>query len=131
MPTELQACLEQGGQTALMVWADLDDDMESGEELRQAFWNEAESQAITEDQFVQVVFVFAKDRLENWIQYLHDGTTDESIEGPRVKDNRYVADAARKLAERCRRSQEDPPLPPSLEWSCRNWRQFADRMKRS
>lgn len=129
MPSELKACLTQGGKTTLMVWADLDDNMDDGEELKRAFWNEAQSQGIEEQQFSQVVFVFAKDRLENWIEYLIDGATDESVEGPRIKDNSKARKAAEKLANRCKHNQADPPLPPSLEWSCQNWRELAIRMR--
>ena len=131
MPAELQACLTQGGQTTLMVWADLDHDMETGDDLKRVFWEEAQRQGITQEQFSQVVFIFAKDRLENWVQYLLDGATDESTEGPRVKHNKTVASAARNLAERCRRNQAEPTLPPSLQWSCQNWRELAERMRNS
>ena len=112
-----------------MVWADVDDDLVDGDQLKAAFWKEAKANGITESEFATVVFVFAKDRLENWIQFLVDGATDESNEGPRVKHNRVVADAAKTLAQRCRQQTTQPPLPPSLEWSCRNWRQLVDRMK--
>ena len=77
----------------------------------------------------QVVFIFAKDRLENWIEYLKTGVSDESQEGPRVKHNRKAADAAKVLADRCRNHTADPPMPPSLAWSCSNWRKLAERMR--
>src|SRR6266853_2521465 len=38
MPAELRSCLEMGGETTLMVWADLDHDMENGEQLKSRFW---------------------------------------------------------------------------------------------
>lgn len=128
MPNELRACLSQGGHTTLMVWADLDDDMPNGDALKEEFQKTAQTDGITRQQFDQVVFVFAKDRLENWIQYLNDGFTDENEEGPRIKHNKTVAEAAKKLAQRCQQMQADPPLPPSLEWSCRNWRVLVTRM---
>lgn len=128
MPRELKACLSTGGQTTLMVWADLDDDMSDGDQLREEFWKAAQSEGITREQFESVVFIFAKDRLENWIQYLNDGATNEDVEGPRVTHNRTVADAATKLARRCRQMQANPPLPPSLEWSCGNWHRLVERM---
>ena len=81
MPEELRTCLEMGADTTLMVWADLDDDMADGDQLRQAFWTSAEKNGITKEQFDTVVFVFAKDRLENWIEFLLTGSTDESREG--------------------------------------------------
>ena len=34
MPQELQTCIEMGADTTLMVWADLDDDMDNGNQLR-------------------------------------------------------------------------------------------------
>lgn len=129
MPTELRVCLNAGGTTTLMVWADLDDDMKNGDELKAEFWKVAQENGITAAEFATVVFVFAKDRLENWIQFLLDGATDESKEAPRVKKNKAVADAAKTLAQRCRKQTSQPPLPSSLEWSCGNWRQLVDRMK--
>ena len=98
MSEELKACLNTGGQTTLMVWADLDHDMNSGDQLKTEFWETAQAAGITQEQFESVVFIFAKDRLENWVQYLNDGITNEDVEGPRVKHNRTVADAAKKLA---------------------------------
>ena len=130
MPTELLSCLNMGGDTTLMVWADLDHDTADGDKLKAMFWAGAQQAGITKDQFDQVVFVLAKDRIENWIEFLLTGTTDESREGPRQKHDRVVADAARLLATRCSSSAADPPLPPSLEWSCRNWRTLVSRMRR-
>lgn len=89
----------------------------------------AQAAGISEEEFSQVVFAFAKDRLENWIQFLNIGSTDESVEGPRVKHNREVADAAKILAKRCLNQTPDPPLPPSLVWSCLNWKRLVARMK--
>jgi len=129
-PTELRNCLEMGGNTTLMVWADLDDDMDDGEKLREEFWTTANKAGITREQFNQVVFVFAKDRLENWVEFLLTGTTDESKEGPRQRHSRAVADAARKLAQRCKGQAPAPPNPPSLDWSCQNWHRLVERMRR-
>lgn len=130
MPSELRACLEMGGDTTLMVWADLDHDVENGEELKARFWTAAEQDGITREQFDQVVFVFAKDRIENWIEFLLTGTTDELREGPRQKHDKSVADAAKTLAKRCLGRENGPPIPPSLEWSCQNWRNLVETMKR-
>ncbi len=94
------------------------------------FWSAAQQAGVTKEQFEQVVFVFAKDRLENWIEYLLTGSTDESKEGPRQKHDRTVADAARLLAQRCNSGAPEPRLPPSLAWSCQNWRALVDRMRR-
>jgi len=102
MPNELKVCLNRGGDTTLMVWADCDDTCADGDALKATFWKEAERQGITKAQFDTVVFVFAKDRLEKWIEFLQTGNTDEAKEGPRVKHNREVADAAKKLAELCK-----------------------------
>jgi hypothetical protein len=129
MPQELKSCLQAGGHTTLMVWADLDHDMENGDQLRAQFWAEAQRAGITLEQFDQVVFVFAKDRLENWIQFLLTGTTDESQEGPRLKHDRLVANAARILANRCQTNESEPPIPPSLRWSCKNWHALKARMR--
>jgi hypothetical protein len=113
-----------------MVWADCDDNCADGEALKAGFWQEAQRQGITTQQFDCVVFIFAKDRLENWIEFLQTGTTDESKEGPRVKDPRAVADAAKKLAEFCKAGSQIHGMPPSLLWSCENWAALVKRMKR-
>ncbi|MGO8789949.1 MAG: hypothetical protein ACLQVL_21540 [Terriglobia bacterium] len=129
MPDELQTCIAMGADTTLMVWADLDDDMDDGDQLRQKFYEKAKQNGIADDDFDRVVFVFAKDRLENWIEFLLTGSTDEAQEGPRVKDGKRVAAAAKKLAQTCIRQPEGIQLPPSLSWSCRNWRRLVERMK--
>jgi hypothetical protein len=121
--------LEAGANTTLMVWADLDDDMADGNALRNVFWHEAKAVGITREQFDDVVFVFAKDRIENWIEFLRTGATDESREGPRLKHGREAADSARLLAEHCSRGTPIPNIPPSLEWSCGNWRALVQRMR--
>lgn len=41
MPGELKSCVSMGGDTTLMVWADLDHDMADGEKLKAEFWKAA------------------------------------------------------------------------------------------
>lgn len=130
-PTELGNCLNAGGHTTLMVWADCDDDCDDGGALRNLFWEEAHQQQITKEQFDRVVFIFAKDRIENWIEFLTTGNTDESREGPRVRHNRDAAEAARELASMCKKGESTSTMPPSLTWSCRNWRALIERMRPS
>ena len=128
-PKKLEEVLDAGGNTTLMVWADLDHDMPDGDALRNEFWSEAQRQRVARGAFDQVVFVFAKDRIENWIQFLMTGATDESQQGPRLRDNKQAADAARRLAEHCSRGAPILNIPPSLEWSCRNWQSLKERMR--
>ena len=130
MPSQLRACLNAGADTTLMVWADVDDDKETCEQLKDEFWKAAQAAGISEDEFSRVIFAFAKDRLENWIQYVNTGSTDESEEGPRVRHNRDVADAANALARRCLNNSDAPPLPASLTWSCINWRRLVAKMRK-
>ena len=127
VPKRLREVLDAGGNTTLMVWADLDHDMADGEALKAEFWKQAQQRGTTRPEFDQVVFVFPKDRIENWIQFLTSGATDESQEGPRLRGDKQAADAARCLAEYCARGAPIPNIPPSLEWSCRNWRVLAER----
>lgn len=129
LPAELERCLGMGGHTTLMVWADCDDDCADPDALKAHFWNEAQQRGIKEDQFEQVVFIFAKDRIENWIEYLATGNTDESVEGPRVTHNREAAEAAKKLAELCKKGKPEMNIPPSLQWSCKNWQTLRDRIQ--
>lgn len=129
MPEELKSCLAAGANTTLMVWADLDDNRDNGDALKVDFWQEAQRNGINKDDFDRTVFIFAKDRLENWIEFLQTGNTDESKEGPRVKHNRNVADAAKKLADFCKAGKSVDGMPPSLQWSCKNWRALVDRMR--
>jgi hypothetical protein len=130
LPAELRACVAAGGDTTLMVWADMDHDCADGEALRRLFWEEAERQGITREDFDRVVFVLAKDRLENWVEFLTTGSTDEVVEGPRVRDAEAVQ-AASALAALCQRTPKASAtaLPPSLRWSCRNWQRLVERMK--
>lgn len=130
MPGELLQCLRTGGDTTLMVWADLDHDMANGEQLKAKFWTAAEQAGITRPQFEQVVFVFAKDRIENWVEFLLRGSTDESKEGPRQKHDRPVADAAKALAKMCQTRASIPSAPSSLVWSCNNWKSLVARMRK-
>lgn len=129
MPGQLKGCIDAGGDTTLMVWADCDDDCNDPEALKAHFWNEAQRQSITKEQFERVVLIFAKDRIENWIEFLRTGTTDESKEGPRVKHNREAADAARKLASMCKENKPVNNMPLSLQWSCKNWQTLKRRME--
>lgn len=130
MPRELRSCLEMGGSTTLMVWADLDDSMPDPEALKREFRTTAEQAGITNEEFDQVVFAFAKDRLENWVEFLLTGETDEAREGPRLRHDREAAEAAKLLARRCASGAPEPRLPPSLAWSCQNWRALVERMRR-
>ncbi len=130
VPAELRRCLNQGASTTLMVWADLDDDMDNGDQLVEQFKKAAIAEEISEAEFENVVFIFAKDRLENWIEFLETGSTDEKVEGPRVKPGRRVRDAARSLADRCRNKQAESSFPTSLVWSCKNWHRLVKRMQR-
>lgn len=128
MPDELRRCLAIGSDTTLMVWADLDDDKPNGPALKEEFWQTAHNAGISKAEFEAVVFIFAKDRLENWIEYLESGATDESKEAPRVNPPARAAKAAKILADRCHSGAKCPPLPPSLAWSCDNWHLLKKRM---
>jgi hypothetical protein len=129
LPKELILCLGRGSHTTLMVWADCDDNCVDPDVLKAHFWTEAERNGITKEQFERVVFIFAKDRIENWIEFLETGMTDESEEGPRVSNSR-AREAAKKLAAMCReKSKLVSNLPSSLQWSCKNWRRLDEDMK--
>ena len=129
-PEQFQYCLNAGGDTTLMVWADCDDNCADGEALKIEFWNEANRSGIARDAFDRIVFIFAKDRLENWIEFLNTGQTNEDVEGPRLKHSKAAAEAAKKLANFCQAGRPVRNMPPSLTWSCENWRALVERMKR-
>ena len=113
----------------MMVWADCDDDFTDGEALKAEFWNEANRSGIARDDFDHIVFIFAKDRLENWIEFLTTGQTREDVEGPRLEGSKAAAEAAKKLADICRAGRPVRNMPPSLLWSCENWRVLVKRMQ--
>ncbi|MDR2095288.1 MAG: hypothetical protein LBP76_07195 [Treponema sp.] len=127
-PNELQSCAAAGGNTTLIVLADVDD-LKNGDELKAEYWEESEAAGLPRELFEKVVFIFPKNRIENWVEFLNTGTTDENQEGPRVKELSTVRDAAKELAKFCRSGHAPGPLPPSLEWSCRNWRALVERMR--
>lgn len=131
MPRELRSCLNEGADTTLMVWADCDDDCADGDALKNKFWEKAQQSKIEQNDFDRVVFIFAKDRLENWIQFLNTGRTNEAEEGPRVKHSKEATEAGRKLANLCKTGRAVADMPPSLQWSCKNWRALVERMKES
>jgi len=83
MPGHLRICLNMGGNVTLMVWADVDDESDP-DALKKRFWEKAQDGGITGAQFDRFFFVFARNRIENWIEYLNTGKTDESKEGPRA-----------------------------------------------
>lgn len=130
-PTELKRCLKAGGHKTLMVWADCDRDCADGNALRELFWEEAKKEKVSRDQFDSGVFIFAKYRIENWIQFLATGNTNESEKGPRVKHTREAAEAAKRLALMCGEGRPVNDMPPSLQWSCKNWRKLVERMQTS
>jgi hypothetical protein len=127
LPAEIRAAEQAGGDTTVIVWADVDDNMTSPDALKAEFWSECQKAGISQDQFEKVVFALAKDRIENWIEFLNKGATNESCEGPRVKDSEAV-EAARRLAELCSKGAVVPNMPASLEWSCKNWSALKGRM---
>ncbi len=129
MPAELRICLARGGRTSLLVLADCDHDCAHPDALKNSFWNEAEHQGISRQEFELVTFAFAKDRLENWIEFLLSGKTDEQVEGARTTHDRQASDAAHKLAEFCRLGLSVDMMPPSLQWSSKNWRSIVARLK--
>jgi len=114
-----------------MVWADMDDDMADGDALKSVFWSRCKAAGISAQEFESVIFVFAKDRLENWIEYLLEGATEEHQEGRKAgkysKDQRRARDAAKKLAESCKENNALANCPKSLSWSCQNWRKAAEQ----
>jgi hypothetical protein len=130
-PQELKNCNSMGSDTTLIVFADLDK-LETGDQLKDLYWKTAEKSGITREIFEKAVFVCPKYRIENWVQYISIGNTDENMEGPRVEnDNKKVRDMAQVLAKKCRQIQQTKvSLPPSLEWSCHNWRILVERMQR-
>jgi hypothetical protein len=111
MPAELRNCRAAGGNTTLMVWADLNHDRDDGNALNADFWQEAQRKGVSKNDFDRVVFIFAKDRLENWIEFLDTGKTDESEEGPRVKNNRAAPNAAKNLADFCKSGKPVDGMP--------------------
>jgi hypothetical protein len=130
LPGEIKAATQVGGNITVMVWADVDDDMPNPDALKDAFWAACKQQGVTPEQFNQVVFALAKDRIENWIEFLNTGQTDELREGPRVgNDNNEAVQAAIRLAELCRKGARIPNIPASLAWSCRNWKALVERMR--
>ena len=130
-PKELKVALSAGAEITLIVFADIDDVLQTGDELKELYWKTAQEHGVSREDFERTVFIFSKDRIENWIEFIETGNTDENKEGPRIHENSVVRDAARKLSEMCRSGKSNAPLPPSLEWSCRNWHSLVSRMKQN
>lgn len=127
---ELKACGKQGANTTLVVLADVDDDCENPDALKHKYHVKAQENGISDDLFNRAIFIFPKDRIENWIEFFETGKIDENEEGPRV-DTCVAKRSGRKLAELCKKGPCDAKhqIPPSLLWSCNNWRVLVERMK--
>jgi hypothetical protein len=127
-PGELKLVESRGGDTTLIVFADVDEKLKNGAQLKELYWERARQEGISREVFEKVVFITPKDRIENWIEFLLSGSTDENLEGPRVDDSKAIQ-AARLLAEKCASGVGIPDIPPSLTWSCNNWRMLVERMR--
>jgi len=128
-PQELKNCLNAGSDTTLIVLADVDE-LKNGEQLKEQYWEIARQNKISEESFENVVFIFPRKRIENWVQYLSTGVTDEGTVGPRDYNFSEAKDMAQKLAKKCRQPQQTKEtLPKSLEWSCNNWKALVERMR--
>lgn len=134
-PQTLKDVMAQGSDTTLIVLADVDDKIDDCEKLKDDYWEVAQKADIKREDFDKVVFIFPKDRIENWVEFLCGRETDESVEGKRTKKTasgkRLVRDAAERLAQMCKSGHGIPNIPPSLEWSCKNWRKFSNGMQDS
>ena len=126
-PIELKNCAKMGSNATLVVLADVDDDCKDADELKRKFWEFAKNADISIEMFEKAIFIFPKDRIENWIQFLSTGETDENKEAPRVTGIEAKR-AARKLAEMHESNKKPANLPPSLKWSCINWKKLTARM---
>ncbi|MDR0585427.1 MAG: hypothetical protein LBG57_13925 [Treponema sp.] len=114
-PKELQSCITAGGNSTLIVLTDIDDDLEDGDQLKKKYRETAQRAGISEDDFEKAVFIFPKDRIENWVEFLSEGKTDENREGPRIKNFSKVRDMARLLADKCKSpGRNSEQFPPSL-----------------
>ena len=128
-PEELEICARQGGDVTLIVLADVDDTHENCDALKAKFKSIADASGLSDELFERVVFIFPKDRIENWIEYIKTESTDENKEAPRVSAP-DAACAAKELAKMCKnQSKLSEPLPPSLHWSCQNWKALVERMR--
>lgn len=126
-PNELQLVHAQGSDTTLVVFADIDDDIETGDELKKRYEEKMNTCNIPKEWLNEVVFIFSKDRIENWIEYILEGKTNENIEGKRV-DRSAAKKAAQELAKLCKGGKPQTMLPPSLQWSCKNWHNLVNTM---
>jgi len=128
-PEELKVCGMRGADTTLIVIADVDDDCKDCDVLKEKYRLQAKRLGLSDDLFERVVFIFPKDRIENWIEFFNTGHTDESKEGPRVEPD-IAAKAAKKLADICKNQDKaNETFPLSLQWSCRNWKALIERMR--
>ncbi|MCL2016106.1 MAG: hypothetical protein FWG68_07680 [Defluviitaleaceae bacterium] len=132
-PVELERCTKMGADTTLVVMTDLDDDCANGDILRDKYRQIAENAEIDEKLFAKVVFICPKYRIENWIEYLNTGHTDENIKAPRT-DNNSAKMAAIKLADMCQKNVDknigNADFPLSLKWSCNNWNEISRQLQK-
>jgi hypothetical protein len=122
-PRQLKAVRSRGGKAALVVLIDADHD--SVQEIREVLdrrLKEADMPTISPED--PIFIAIPKWRIENWIEYLRTGDTDEAAQGARLIDEASARPLAAKLHETC---LNGPPLaspPPSLEQACTEWQRF-------
>jgi hypothetical protein len=63
LPTEFNTARSIGSSTAIMVWADLDNDCSDGDQLKRAFKKVAKAEGMSDAEFESIIFAFAKDRM--------------------------------------------------------------------
>lgn len=126
-PKELKALRSRSG-SALVVMIDADKDSVS--DVRQIIDQKLAQTGEPPVRVKDLVFVASpKWRIENWIQYLREGHTDESKQGPRLDKENSCREDAKRLFESCIGNVALLQAPESLESACAEWKPFRNRIK--
>jgi hypothetical protein len=72
----------------------------------------------------KVVFVIPKMNIETWFQYLAGESFDEAIDYRHLNRESDCFAFVETLAEMCRNNSMKQPVPPSLEETCKEYKDF-------
>ena len=113
--------------TALVVLIDADRD--SVETIRRLLDDRLKQEQMNALSSEDRVFIASpKWRIENWIEYLKTGKTDEKSQGPRLDDEGSARTLALDLHRKCLVKSPLLNVPPSLGKACEEWQLFRTKL---
>lgn len=126
-PRQVKAVRSRGGAAALVVLIDADRD--SVDKVWNILNDRLKQEGMSVISSSDLIFIASpKWRIENWIEYLRTGATNEELQGPRLEDEGSAREDAGSLYQMCVTRALPPNPPPSLKAACEQWLAFRDKL---